>query len=323
MLQIQHSVSPWADAIQPCASRKDNSVLTSALQTSIPGVVRPGAQGQAGELAMDSQVHFPLVDLYDADFATEKNSAYMTRLWTSDDGRSSGDGYCAFFYGPSIALLRRCEAHLYSPDWLSASRGPHPTSHINQLFDLALKLPAIFNEVDRLLASPATTARRMELQDGLRECLALEGHFSQWLSELAMGSADGRAFWVDHMDGGLGESPLENPFTFRDLQTGLMMMYFWMSQILSHRCIESVRAAIFQPVIDAYPDMWLVLQSALQIDIGLYQNCRELAANICRGLDAVLGMKVQPDTLVAPMMVVTDFYNELDALSQDCLLGSM
>ncbi|KAG8416581.1 hypothetical protein J3458_007159 [Metarhizium acridum] len=311
---------------------------------------------------MDSQVHFPLVDLYDADFATEKNSAYMTRLWTSDDGRSSGDGYCAFFYGhnspasmgcelgpdsssqmdvlkrrdsnyyssfpnyhytPSIALLRRCEAHLYSPDWLSASRGPHPTSHINQLFDLALKLPAIFNEVDRLLASPATTARRMELQDGLRECLALEGHFSQWLSELAMGSADGRAFWVDHMDGGLGESPLENPFTFRDLQTGLMMMYFWMSQILSHRCIESVRAAIFQPVIDAYPDMWLVLQSALQIDIGLYQNCRELAANICRGLDAVLGMKVQPDTLVAPMMVVTDFYNELDALSQDCLLGSM
>lgn len=96
-----------------------------------------------------------------------------------------------------------------------------------------------------------------------------------------------------------------------------------MCQLLFHRCIESVHAAIFQPVIDAYPDMWLGLPSTIQIDIGLYQDAHELATNICRGLDAVLATTVQPDMLVTPMTIVADYYGEMNALSQGSMLEVM
>lgn len=130
-------------------------------------------------------------------------------------------------------------------------------------------------------------------------------------------------YWVGNTDGVTGEIPFQTPFVFRDSQTGVMMLYYWMCQLLFHRCIESVHAAISQPVIDAYPDMWLGLPSTLQIDIGLYQDAHELASNICRSLDAVLTTTVQPDMLIAPMIVVADYYGEINALSQDGMLEIM
>lgn len=139
-----------------------------------------------------------------------------------------------------------------------------------------------------------------------------------------MGSAHSRpALWVDNAENMIWEVPFERPFAFRDSQTGLVMIYYWMCQILLHRCIESVHVAIFQPVMDTYPDMWMGLPSTLQIDIGLYQDAHDLAANICSGLDAVLRATVQPDMLVAPMTVVGDYYHDLYALSQDGMLEIM
>ncbi|KAK2600319.1 hypothetical protein QQS21_004960 [Conoideocrella luteorostrata] len=224
----------------------------------------------------------------------------------------------------SLALLHRRESHLSSPDWMSRPWESHPKSQLDQLLDLALRLPAVFEKVDSLLASAATTTRRLELQEILSNCLVLEGQFSRWLAGTALGSADPRpAFWVDNLEGMTGDIPFEHPFTFRDSQTGLTMVYYWMCQLLFHRSIEAVHAAVFQPVIDAYPDVWMGLPTSLQIDISLYQDSHELAANICRGLDAVLTATVQPDMLVAPMTVVGDFYHELNTISQDGVLEMM
>jgi hypothetical protein len=99
-----------------------------------------------------------------------------------------------------------------------------------------------------------------------------------------------------------------------------MFIYYWMSQILFHRCIISLNRAIFQPVVDAYPDMWPNIPSNLQIDETRYQVGQDLAANICRSLDYVLDNTIQPDLLLAPMTVALDLYKEVHSLAQDGLL---
>lgn len=93
-----------------------------------------------------------------------------------------------------------------------------------------------------------------------------------------------------------------------------------MSQILFHQCIESLHHAIYQPVIDAYPNMWPDLPFDLQIDITRYQHRRMFAADICRGLDSVLHHTVQPDMLIMPMTVAMDLYREIHTTSQDGLM---
>ncbi|KAF7544725.1 hypothetical protein G7Z17_g9724 [Cylindrodendrum hubeiense] len=93
--------------------------------------------------------------------------------------------------------------------------------------------------------------------------------------------------------------------------------------IIFHRCIEYLHRIIFQPVIDAYPNMWPDLPPDLQIDVTRYQHGREFAADICRGLDSVLDGTVQPDVLVAPMSTAMDFYREINSTSQDGLMELM
>jgi hypothetical protein len=103
-----------------------------------------------------------------------------------------------------------------------------------------------------------------------------------------------------------------------------MFLYYWMALILLHKYTESLHRIIFQPVIDAYPNLWPDLPPSLQIDITRYQQTRELAANICRSLDSTLEGTPQPDILVAPLTVALDLYREINtASSQDGLLEIM
>lgn len=185
-----------------------------------------------------------------------------------------------------------------------------------------LCLPSILATIDRILPLPATITRRLKAQELLQSCLILETRFHQWLGGVIIGAgADQHApYWSDDLGGPGGEIPFANPYTFRDGLTGIMLLYYWMSQIFFHRCIESLHGAIFQPVIDAYPDMWPDLPPSLQIDPTQYQDGRELAANICRGLDAALNSTTQPDMLLAPMTVALDFYRDINATSQDGVL---
>lgn len=198
-------------------------------------------------------------------------------------------------------------------------------SHFDQLLDLALRLPAIFETIDDLLTLPATAARRMDLQDTLSHCLVLQEEFTRWHAVAILGTANPNpAFWVDSLNvGSADQIPFGSPFTFRDGQTGLLMVYYWVCLLLFHRSIEALHTAIFQAVSDVFPDTWLGLPPLLQIDINLYQDSSQLAAHICRGLDAVLNATVQPDLVIAPMTVAVDYYRELAATSQSGVLELM
>ncbi|PNY28229.1 D-lactate dehydrogenase, mitochondrial [Tolypocladium capitatum] len=221
----------------------------------------------------------------------------------------------------SLALLSRRESFLSEQDWTSTPWERHPKSPLDELFDVVLCLPSILSTVDRILPLPVTITRRLKAQELLQRCLTLETRFHQWLGGVVIGAGDQHApYWSDELGGPGGDIPFAKPYTFRDGLTGIMLLYYWMSQILFHRCIQSLHGAIFQPVLDAYPDMWPDLPPSLHIDPTQYQDGRELAANICRGLDAALNSTTQPDMLLAPMTVALDFYRDINAASQDGVL---
>jgi hypothetical protein len=131
------------------------------------------------------------------------------------------------------------------------------------------------------------------------------------------------AYWTEELISPGGLIPFTNSYAFRDANTGLAFLYYWMTQILFHQCIESLHRAIYQPVIDAYPNMWPDLPFDLQIDLHRYQHGRMFAADICRGLDSVLHDTVQPDMLIMPMAVAMDLYRDINSVSQDGLMEIM
>ncbi|KAL6811007.1 hypothetical protein GGI42DRAFT_315619 [Trichoderma sp. SZMC 28013] len=221
----------------------------------------------------------------------------------------------------SIALLSRRDTFLRAPEWTTIPWEQHPKSALDQLFDIILQLPAIFEQMDRIIHLQATLARRTQAQELLHHCLVVEAQFRQWLQEAYRGTEEHPyPFWAEELRSPGGAIPFANAYTFKDGVTGLMFVYYWMAMIPFHRCIEHIHMAIFQPVVDAYPNMWPELPPNLQIDPAHYQDGRELAANICRGLDSALNLTVQPDLLLGPMTVAMDFYRDVNAASQDGVL---
>lgn len=188
----------------------------------------------------------------------------------------------------------------------------HPKSSFDELLDIIASLPALFERTDRLLPLQATLARRHEAQQLLYSCLTLETQFDQWLAGIDGGAPEQPlTYWAEESTSPSGAIPFPESYSFKDGMTGLMFMYYWMSQILLHGCIDTLHGLIFEAVMDAYPDMWPDLPPLLQIDPARYQKTSELAANICRGLDSTLEMMVQPDMLIAPMTVVINLYRDM------------
>lgn len=117
--------------------------------------------------------------------------------------------------------------------------------------------------------------------------------------------------------------PFADTFAFRDTVTALMFIYYWAILVLLYPCVESLYGSIFQPVLDAFPSPYPNLPASLQIpggDPSIYygpKEVRELAGNVCRGLDFALATTVQPDLLAAPLFVVESFYRQINAASGD------
>ncbi|KAI9166752.1 putative D-lactate dehydrogenase [Paramyrothecium foliicola] len=221
----------------------------------------------------------------------------------------------------SVALLSRRETFLASPEWTTVPWELHPKSLLDQLFDLMLFLPAIFARTDRLLSTQPTLQRRTEAMELLHNCLTLERQFHAWL-ELSIGPPEFQSlpYWTEETASTGTSMPFSTSYSFKDSVTGLMFLYYWMSQILFHQCIVSLNRAIFQPAIDTFPNMWPNIPANLQIDESQYQHSRDFAADICRGLDYVLNNMAQPDILLAPMTVALEYFKEINALSQYGLL---
>ncbi|KEY71866.1 hypothetical protein S7711_06008 [Stachybotrys chartarum IBT 7711] len=222
------------------------------------------------------------------------------------------------------ALLNRQPTFLAEHEWATIPWGNHPKSSLDHLFDLMLTLPAIFASTDQLLSAQATLERRMGAQDLLQTCLTLERRFTAWFDGLNGGGGfQSHLYWTDDLVSAGGLLPFSCPYNFKDGQTGLMLLYYWMAQILFHRCIDNINRAIFEPVIDAFPIVWPILPPGLQIDPAQYQQGREIAANICCGLDYVLENTAQPNLVVAPMMVALNCYKEINSTSVDGVMEIM
>lgn len=222
----------------------------------------------------------------------------------------------------SAALLNRRATFLSGADWTTTPWVRHPKSLLDQLLDMIAYLPTLLERTDRIAPLQATLSRRHEAQQILHSCLALESRFDGWLQLANQGTTEQPlSYWAEEMADPGGGLPFSHTYAFRDGLTGIMFLYYWMSQIPFHRCMDSLYDIIFQPVIDAYPDMWPDLPPSLQLDEPTrYTQTRELAANVCRGLDAALAATAQPDMLVAPMTIALDLYRDVNATSQDGLL---
>ncbi|KAH7170382.1 hypothetical protein EDB81DRAFT_775271 [Dactylonectria macrodidyma] len=222
------------------------------------------------------------------------------------------------------ALLNRRDTFLSAPEWRSVPWQHHPQCSLDHLFDLILFLPSILARTDQIVPLEATHSRRLRAQELLHNSLSLERQFDMWFHATNQPTPGHPiAFWAEELTSPGGFIPFSNSYTFRDNPTGLACLYYWMARIPLHRCIEYLHRIIFQPVIDAYPNMWPDLPPELQIDVTRYQHAREFAADICRGLDSVLDSTVQPDVLVAPMAAAMDFYREINSASQDGLMEMM
>ncbi|KAF5258302.1 hypothetical protein FOXYS1_11124 [Fusarium oxysporum] len=297
-----------------------------------------------GDFGVRAQCLARLPSVYEQDdsaqsyciFFFEHETTYAFGESGSQQMRRMGPAYFSHFpnhhffvrvYRPlatGFALLRRQDTFLSSPDWKTVPWQRHPKSLLDHLLDLVLLLPAIFSQVDQIVPSEPTLHRRHSAQQLLRDCLSLERHLDAWFQMANRPSFEHPvAYWTEELISPGGLIPFTNSYAFRDANTGLAFLYYWMTQILFHQCIESLHRAIYQPVIDAYPNMWPDLPFDLQIDLNRYQHGRMFAADICRGLDSVLHDTVQPDMLIMPAAVAMDLYRDINSVSQDGLMEIM
>jgi hypothetical protein len=221
----------------------------------------------------------------------------------------------------SQALLSRQLTFLSDHEWITVPWEYHPKSLLDRLFDLMLAIPPIMVSTDNILPEKATLDRRYKTQDLLHSCLTLERQFDDWFAAVTEADAfSSPAYWTENVGGSTASLPFPYPLAFRNGHTGVMLLYYWMSQILLHECINRVNHAIFEPVVGEYPNMWPDLPPSIEIDPARYQQSRGFAVNICRSLEYVLNNTVQPDIVVAPMTVALDLYKEINASSPDAAL---
>ncbi|XWW96993.1 hypothetical protein V2A60_004973 [Cordyceps javanica] len=211
--------------------------------------------------------------------------------------------------GLCLALLNRRETFLSDPEWTTLPWKNHRKSSLDSLFDIMLRLPPLFVQTDGLIPQTPSVERRYKAQGLLHSCQMLERQFAAWLGQ-SMGGAD-------NFQAVESAAATSNTYEFHDELTAFTMLYYWMSQILFHRCMLDLFAVVDQPVLDSYAEVWPTLPASLQVDPARYHDGRTMATKICRGLDSALHRTSQPDMLVAPMTVALDFYRDLQMSSRD------
>lgn len=188
-------------------------------------------------------------------------------------------------------------------------------------------------------------------QDLLANCLSLERQLDAWWQHDAgtAASADPEgagagagaaspAYWIEDPllsegGGGSGGSqiPFADTFAFRSGQAAVAAIYYWTSLVLLYPCVARLHEAIFQRVVDAFPQPEPAAGPSsaaaaqrlrgggrgrdgggtmLTLDPRRYSGhrTREVAAGVCRSLDFALAATGQPDLLGPPLQVVHEFY---------------
>lgn len=164
-------------------------------------------------------------------------------------------------------------------------------------------------------------------QDLLGNCLSRVQSFDEWHKEINPEANDqSQPYWIEEPDPSDSQIPFADTFAFKDGVTAVTFIYYWTSLIVFYPCIEKLYDAIFQPVLDAFPQIYPNLSPNLQrMNPHRFggKEVRDLAANVCRSLDFALSSTVQPDMLVVPLFVVHEFYRDISASAGDGQLEMM
>lgn len=225
-------------------------------------------------------------------------------------------------------MLNRTATFLSDPEWRDGPWEVHPKAWLDQLLDVVARVPDILGRTDQIIPHDPTMARRMIAQDLLGTCLHVEHSLHQWYNALQgageVGNSGGEPnFWIENPGTTEPQMPFADTFGFRDSTTALMFVTYWTTLVLLYPCIESLYAAIFQRVLDAFPSTFPNLPPNLQIpDPAKYSANRvmDISASVCRSLDFALFCTVQPDLLTVPLFIVETFYRDINVASGNSTL---
>ncbi|KAJ3956315.1 hypothetical protein N0V92_007134 [Colletotrichum tropicale] len=311
----------WDDLI----SLSENGVVYSVQIATLHARLRNILRGEEDRNRFSFPIAFPPylpidVETWDNGGDTDLAAQNMISLLPAGNVAGPPDGICAFLFEVSGSEKA---TFLSSFEWCTIPWEMHPKSIFDRLFDNIVHLPGVFARVDRTIPFAATLQRRLKAQELLSSCLQVEQQLEEWHTFARSPTLEHPyAYWIEESDDQDAQQvPFANPFAdnfaFKDGITAVTFLYYWMTLLLLHRCIESLHHAIFQPVIEDFPNMYPDLPPHLQINLARYQQRREFAARVCRALDFALNTTVQPDLLVAPLATALEFYRELNSSSRD------
>ncbi|TDZ68257.1 Proteasome subunit alpha type-4 [Colletotrichum trifolii] len=157
----------------------------------------------------------------------------------------------------TLALLHRKATFLSAFDWCTVPWQLHPKSTFDRLLDIIVLLPGILARVDRTIPFPATLQRRLKAQELLGNCLHVEQQLEQWHAFACAPTAEQPyAYWIEEPDSSsMQQIPFADSLAFKDGITSVSFLYYWMTLLLLHRCIENLHQSIFQPVIEDFPNI--------------------------------------------------------------------
>lgn len=228
-------------------------------------------------------------------------------------------------YRPSAittSLLNRTSTFCAEQDWLTLPFELHHKTSFDSLLDTLARTTCLLQQLDHITSLDPTLARRSMAQELLGNCLGARAQLEQWY--ISAFDPRRRRYWISHEQG--EQIPFPEPFAFQDPLASLSFTYYWAAQVLLAPCLETAVHSVFSPAVDAYPHQAFPdLPPQLAIDPDSYGTfkVREMAVNVCRGLDYALAVTTQPDALVFPVKVVETFYAGLANQTGDGTLELM
>lgn len=242
-------------------------------------------------------------------------------------------------------------------EWLSIPWQRYSKSPFDKLLDIMLQIPRLLQRFDHITFGrfePSLSFDcKLEGQDLLNACLMVQARLEQWHNSVVYLQSR-TAFWVSS-DHTAAELPFTNVFAFQDGYIALLLLWYWTAKVSLFPCIElllshglaslpSLPILFTQQSTDNNIPLEYSSPQHQQHQQRLYsgksitpppaataahlpslhysilfgpQKVREIAANICRGLDFALQNPtiMQHDLLAFPAQAVEGFYSGLNVLA--------
>lgn len=151
------------------------------------------------------------------------------------------------------AMSRRKSTFLASPEWCDGPWEDVPKNDMDRLFDIQVKLPAIFERAERTEALPPSVHRKLKAKDLLDNCSRIDRSFEEWYNELHSCS-DSSLFWTVDVSTNFGSSNgdewkprndldtiFPTNFEFVDVKTAFLHLYYWAALCLFYQTIQQIQ----------------------------------------------------------------------------------